>query len=179
MEYSWLAAYTNPRAEKKVYQLLLDKQIETYLPLVRRLKQWSDRKKWVEEPLIRSYIFVKISEKEYFEVLNTPGLVRFITFEGKAAAIPENQIDTLRKLLSTDTEVEVIDTPPEVGSEITISKGSLLGLKGELIDYKQRNRVVVKLEHVGKSLLINVPLSHIEVIHKGKGENLEEKYWDN
>lgn len=162
LEYHWYAAYTNPRSEKQAYRLLREKGIETYLPLVKRLKQWSDRKKKVEEPLIRSYIFVKISEKEYFDVLNTQHIVRFITFEGKAAPIPENQIDTLRKLLSTDTEVDVIDTPLEAGDPVVVAKGPLLGLTGELLEYKQKKRVLVKLSHTGKTLVVSLPLGFLE-----------------
>ncbi|MGK7394252.1 MAG: UpxY family transcription antiterminator [Candidatus Cyclobacteriaceae bacterium M3_2C_046] len=162
LEYHWLAAYTNPRSEKKADILLKEKGIKTYLPLVTRLKQWSDRKKKVEEPLIRSYIFVHISEKEYFDVLNTQHVVRFITFEGKAAPIPDNQIETLRKLLATDTELEVIDTELEEGDPVKVAKGPLLGMKGELVKYKQKNRVIVRLAHTGKTLVVNLPLGFLE-----------------
>ena len=154
--------YTAPRSEKKVEQRLREKGLEVYLPIVEEVRQWSDRKKKVEEPLIRSYIFVRISEKEYFDVLNTQHIVRFITFEGKAASIPENQIDTLRKLLSTDTEVDVIDTPLEAGDPVVVAKGPLLGLTGELLEYKQRKRVLVKLLHTGKTLVVNLPLGFLE-----------------
>ena len=59
--YKWYPVYTHPRAEKKAHQALSNKGIETYLPLRRQLKQWSDRKKWVDEPFIKSYLFVHIS----------------------------------------------------------------------------------------------------------------------
>ena len=162
VEYQWFAAYTNPRSEKKAYKLLKEQGITTYLPLIKRMKQWSDRRKKVEEPLIRSYIFVKISEREYFKVLNTQHVIRFVTFEGKAVPIPEDQIETVKKLLSTDTEVDVIDTPMEEGDEVRVAKGPLLGLKGELVEYKQRKRVMVKLEHTGKTLVVNLPLAFLE-----------------
>jgi len=85
----WYAVYTRSRTEKQTQELLLRSGIEVYLPLVKNLKQWSDRKKWVEEPLFRSYLFVHISPAEYYDVLNIPGAVRYITFEGKAVAIPK------------------------------------------------------------------------------------------
>ena len=62
MSYNWYALYTFPRFEKKVYKRLVERGIEAYLPLQKKLRKWKDRKKWIEEPLIRSYIFVKISE---------------------------------------------------------------------------------------------------------------------
>src|ERR1700744_6665019 len=89
--YKWYPVYTNPRAEKKAYQALLNKGIETYLPLHRQLKQWSDRKKWVEEPLIKSYLFVKIAEQQQTEVLMTRGVSRFIYFSNKITSMPEKQ----------------------------------------------------------------------------------------
>lgn len=162
LKYQWFAAYTNPRSEKMAERLLKQQGITVYLPVVRRLKQWSDRKKMVEEPLIRSYIFVNVSEKEYFKVLNTQHVVRFITFEGKAAPIPEDQIDILRRLLATDTEIDVIDTPIEEGSPIVVNRGPLLGMTGELLEYKQKKRVMVKLSHTGKTLIVNLPLAFLE-----------------
>lgn len=160
--YSWYAIYTNPRSEKKANILLQEKNINTYLPLVKRLKQWSDRKKMVEEPLIRSYLFVNISEKEYFEVLNTQHVSRFITFEGKAVPIPENQIEIVKRLLSTDLEVDVTSENLAEGDTIRVARGPLIGMVGQLIKYKQRKRVMVKLEQIGKSLIVNLPLAFLE-----------------
>jgi transcription antitermination factor NusG len=99
LTYNWHALYTRSRHEKRVYDELIYDEIEAYLPLHTVIKQWSDRKKKVEEPMIRSYVFVKISEKEYYNVLNIPAAVRYVTFEGKAAPIPEWQIDVMKKAL--------------------------------------------------------------------------------
>ncbi|MFW5700154.1 MAG: UpxY family transcription antiterminator [Cyclobacteriaceae bacterium] len=160
--YNWYAIYTNPRSEKKANILLQEKNIITYLPLVKRLKQWSDRKKFVEEPLIRSYLFVNISEKEYFEVLNTQHVSRFITFEGKAVPIPEDQIEIVKRLLSTDLEVDVTSENLAEGDTIRVARGPLIGMVGQLIKYKQRKRVMVKLEQIGKTLIVNLPLAFLE-----------------
>ena len=73
MASNWYALYTKPRSEKKVLDRLLEQEIEAYLPLQKKLRQWKDRKKWVEVPLINSYIFVKIEHKDYFNVLDTVG----------------------------------------------------------------------------------------------------------
>jgi len=157
----WYAAYTKPRNEKKVYDRLVSAGIETYLPLQKRLKQWSDRKKMVEEPLFRSYIFVKISQKEYYTVLNTAGLVRYITFEGKAVPIPENQIDQIKQLLEQNVEVEAIDEKLEPGTMVEIKFGSLMGLEGELIEHHGKKKVIVRIEHISHSLLVTLPSGYI------------------
>src|SRR4051812_47027918 len=91
----WYPVYTNPRAEKKAYEALVNKGIEAYLPLQRTLKQWSDRKKWVEEPLIKSYLFVRIAEHAQAEVLMTKGIARFIYFSGRISPMPDRQIEEL------------------------------------------------------------------------------------
>ena len=86
--------------ERKLLENLKEKNIECYLPMRKVLKIWSDRKKWVEEPLFRCYLFVKVSYKEFFTVLNTPGGVCYVSFGGKAQSIPEVQINNIRTFLN-------------------------------------------------------------------------------
>src|SRR5476649_1703704 len=104
--YKWYPVYTHPRAEKKACQALLKKGIETYLPLQRQLKQWSDRKKWVEEPFIRSYLFVSITDQQQAEVLMTKVIARFIYFSNKIASMPDRQMDELKLLMASPYDLE-------------------------------------------------------------------------
>lgn len=157
----WYAAYTKPRNEKKVYERLLSAGIETYLPLQRKLKQWSDRKKMVEEPLFRSYIFVRITQKEYYNVLNTFGIVRYITFEGKAVPIPDKQIDQIKQLLEQDVEIEAVEEVITPGTIVEVRFGSLMGLNGELVEHQGKKKVVVKINHISHSLLVTLPSQYI------------------
>jgi transcriptional antiterminator RfaH len=157
----WYAAYTKPRNEKKVYDRLIAAGIETYLPLQRLLKQWSDRKKMVEEPLFRSYIFVRITQKDYYNVLNTNGLVRYITFEGKAVPIPDNQINLIKQLLEENLEVESVDEFLEPGVTVEVKLGSLVGLTGELIEHKGKKKVIVRIDHISHSLLVTLPTQYV------------------
>jgi transcriptional antiterminator RfaH len=160
---NWFAVYTRSNYEKKVYALLEKQSIETYLPIQKSLRQWSDRKRWVEEPLIRSYIFVKISEKQYFQVLNTPGVVCFVTFSGKAAVIPPAQIEILRRLLTTDITLEVSTEALRPGDTVEIIAGKLLGITGELIEHKGNKKVVIRIEQTGHSLLLTIPISFLRL----------------
>ncbi len=161
IEARWYAAYTKPRNEKKALERLEATGIEAYLPLQRRLKQWSDRKKMVEEPLFRSYIFVRITQKDYYNVLNTFGVVRYITFEGKAVPIPDNQIDLIKNLLEQNVEFEAIEEVLKLGTRVEVKFGSLLGLIGELVEHKGKQKVVVRLEHISHSLLVTLPTQYI------------------
>jgi len=161
IEARWYAAYTKPRNEKKALERLLAAGIETYLPIQRRLKQWSDRKKMVEEPLFRSYIFVRITQKDYYNVLNTYGVVRYVTFEGKAVPIPNNQIDLIKNLLEQNVEIEAVEESLEPGTRVEVKFGSLIGLMGELIEHKGKQKVVVRLEHISHALLVTLPTQYV------------------
>ncbi len=161
IEARWYAAYTKPRNEKKALERLEAAGIESYLPLQKRLKQWSDRKKMVEEPLFRSYIFVKITQKDYYNVLNTFGVVRYITFEGKAVPIPDNQIDLIKNLLEQNIEFEAVEEVLKPGTRVEVKFGSLLGLIGELVEHKGKQKVVVRLEHISHSLLVTLPTQYV------------------
>ncbi len=163
-EAKWYAAYTNSRAEKKVFAELQQQGIETYLPLQKKLKQWSDRRKWVEEPLLRCYIFVKIDMTDYYRVLNTRGVVRYITFEGKAVPIPENQIDVLRRVVATEADVEVSSEKFDPGDRVKVVSGPLLGLEGEMVNYRGSRRVMVRFDQLGQHLLVSINAGFLEAI---------------
>jgi len=164
---NWFAVYTNPRAEKKIHAELLNKGFTVYLPLLRTLRQWSDRKKWVEEPLFRSYLFVYISEKEYFEVLNITGVVRFVTFEGKAVPVPQRQIDAIRYFLSEETPESLsIDTDLTPGQAVEIARGPLHGLAGELVSVQGRRKVRVQIEALGQFIYLTVSPGDLRVIRE-------------
>ena len=161
-QYNWYPVYTNPRAEKASADLLSRKGIEVYLPLQKQLKTWSDRKKWVEEPLIKSYVFVKIVVKQQSEVLSTKGICRFLYFSGKVASMPERQIDQLKLLMAKETELEIVDHIFEKGEKVYIKAGPLQGMKGELVSFHSQKKLVLKFDHIGQSVIIQVPLAFIE-----------------
>ena len=161
-EARWYAAYTKSRTEKKVLARLTDNGFEAYLPILRKRHQWSDRLKWVEEPLIRSYIFIRANEKEYYDAINTPGLVCYVTFEGKAAPIPDRQIDTLKMLLDEGAEMEVSNERFAPGQKIIVISGTLVGMQGEMVEYRGKKKVLVRLGSTGTNILVTVSLDLIE-----------------
>ena len=160
---NWFAVYTLPRAEKKAYAEIVGKGIQAYLPLQRNLKQWSDRKKWVEEPLFRSYIFVNIPQSQYFDVLNTTGIVRYITFEGKAVSIPPRQIEAVKFFLSSDDPLPENMEHYLPGQSVEVIKGPLKGLFGELVQLAGKQKVKVEISAVGQSIFVTIPMSHLKI----------------
>jgi transcriptional antiterminator RfaH len=155
-EYKWYAVYTKSRTEKKVAGLLLREKIEVYLPLKKTLKQWSDRKKWVEEPLIRAYVFIKISEKEYYTALNTPGVLKYVTFDGKAAPIAEWQIIALQKVIEGIDDYELSSEVFKKGNKVKITSGSMAGVIGEIVETRGNKKFIIRIEHIGYSILLNL-----------------------
>ena len=164
MDANWYALYTHPRAEKKTYERLLKKNIEAFLPVQMKLRQWKDRKKWIEEPLFRSYIFVKISDREYYEVLNTYGVVRYVTFSGKAVPIPDWQIKAVKQLLESNHEFEITNNDLIKGELVKVISGVLIGMKGELISINSGKKVLVRIDNIGHNLIVSIPLTQIEPI---------------
>lgn len=167
MEYQWYAIYTRSRFEKKIFAKLQDIGIETYLPLYKVLRQWKDRKKFVNEPLLRSYIFVKVSPKEYFEVFKIDGVVRYVSFSGKAAPIKESQIESLKIILSNNFEVVVLEKNniPH-GHPIKIVEGAFAGFEGELVKFMGKKHVMIRIEQIGRTISVKIPLEHIEAFEK-------------
>ena len=162
-EYKWYAVYTKPRNEKKVVKELSIKGITNYCPLIKTLRQWSDRKKMVEEPLFRSYIFVNVSETEYYDAINTLGVVKYVTFGGKAVSIPENQIDIIKRTLNQNIDFEVSTKRFKKGEKIEVLHGSLAGLKGEIQTVSGKKTLLIRIDNIGYSLLVHIPQSNLKL----------------
>ncbi len=165
-EKRWYAVYTSARAEKKVTKRLTDIGIEAFLPLQKTLRQWSDRKKLVEKPLISSYVFVKVTPKEFFPVRTTDGVVKFIMIAGKPVVIPEYQITNLRILCGSDAEVSVSDDVFTKGDMVEVIIGSLTGLRGELIRIGKKHKVVIRIIQPGMNLTVDIKTTSIRKLEK-------------
>ncbi len=119
----WYAIYTKPRWEKKVHSLLSEKKIESYCPLNKVRKKWSDRMKTVEEPLFKSYVFAKVNEEEQTKVRMTAGVMNFVYWQGKPAIIPAKEIETIRKFLNEYENVMAEPIQLKEDGRVTIRQG--------------------------------------------------------
>jgi transcriptional antiterminator RfaH len=163
-EPKWYAIYTRPRAEKLVYQRLLEEEIETFLPLQKTFREWSDRKKLVEKPLLPSYIFVKTPRSNFPKIYKTNGVVKFVSFEGNPVSIPQKQIDNLRLLINSDTPIEVSSDKFSTGDNVEVISGSLIGLTGELIKIGSKNRVIVRIDRLDQNLILKIPKTFLRKV---------------
>lgn len=163
-EEKWYALYTRPRAEKQIYQRLLESGVETYLPLQKTIRQWSDRKKVIEKPLLSSYLFVKTHPKNFPVVYKTYGVVKFVSFEGQPVSIPQKQIDTLRLIIDSNADIEVSSENFAKGDNVEVIAGALSGLTGELIKIGTHNRFVVRIDRLDQNLILKIPRTFLKKI---------------
>lgn len=153
---NWYAVYTRSRYEKKSAQLISELGIEAYVPLRRVVRNWSDRRKLVLEPVIRSYVFVKTDHAHYEKVLAVDGVVRYVWFGGKPAVIPEKQINIMKAALGNDVEIQAVPALLKVGMPVRVTAGPLAGMEGELLRFHGRKKVAIKLETLGQTLLFTL-----------------------
>jgi len=159
----WYAVYTKPRWEKKIHKLFNEKGLESYCPLNKIRRKWSDRIKIVEEPLFKSYVFVKAAEEEKTKVRSTNGVLNFVYWQGKPAIIKEKEIDVIKKFLH---EYEtVIAEPIELKSDmkIKIQQGAFMD-KDATITKVLGNKVQVIIESIGYSLVAVIDKSNIAMV---------------
>jgi len=151
----WYAVYTKPRWEKKVHSLLQEKGIESYCPLNRVIKQWSDRKKKVEVPLFTSYVFVNIPETDQSKVRMVNGIVNFVYWLGKPAVIREDEIKALRGFVDEHENITVEATGYKEGDSIAIETGIFKGQKA-VVNKVSRKRLELILETLQLKLVVDI-----------------------
>ena len=134
MSRKWLAVYTRPRWEKKVNQLLIEKGLESYCPLNKVRRKWSDRIKIVEEPLFKSYVFVKVNDDDRTAVRMTNGAINFVYWDGKPAVIREKEIIAIKRFLNEYENVEAIAADLKINQRVRITNGTLMDQEGKVLD---------------------------------------------
>lgn len=161
----WYAIYTKSRWEKKVNLLLQESGIESYCPLNKVHRKWSDRMKVVEEPLFKSYVFVKVNEQEKTAVRMVNGVVNFVYWLGKPAIIKDKEIETIKRFLDEYDNVEVKQIPIEAGKKVIVQSGLLMGKKGTIKKVLNK-KVVVSIESIGFTLTAYIEKSKITILEK-------------
>jgi len=151
----WIAVYTKPRHEKTVENELLKKGFEIYLPILKERRKWSDRKKWVEFPLFRSYIFVRTEIKNSLFVLQTMGVVKVIKFGGEVAVIQNDSIRAIKLMIEGGYMPDAIDYFVK-GETVEVKSGPLKGLIGEVIRMDNNDRLLVRVDAIQHSISVQI-----------------------
>jgi transcription antitermination factor NusG len=157
----WYAAYTLPRHEKAVADRLSRQEVETYLPLYCAVHCWNQRRAKVELPLFPGYLFVKMIITDRVRILAQPGVIRLVSFNGKAAALPDDEVEKLRSTLA------VCKAEPypflAVDKRVRIKSGPLAGLEGKILRRKGMMRLVVSIDLIQRAILLELDAADAQV----------------
>ena len=164
----WLVIYVASRQEKKVEIDLNIAGIECYLPLAKKLSQWSDRKKWVEFPMFNGYVFIRPNKFQMDAVLQIRGVVNYLRFERKPAVVRDEEIEIIKKIAISGYHVENVYNPEdyEIGEILKVTEGPLKGQEVELVRKNDEKTFLVSFESINQSIKIQLPA---EVLEKPKG----------
>ncbi len=161
----WYAIYTRPRHEKKVFDQLTEKKIESFLPLITRVRQWKDRKKKVDMPLFNSYLFVHIDYKNRFSVLQTKGVVKIVNFNGVPAVVPDWQIESLRKMLEHPEKIQ-LENYIRPGEIVEVIEGPFKGMRGMVRKTKNQTRLIVTIEGIMQSVSVEIDTDFVKRVEE-------------
>lgn len=158
-EISWKVVYVASRQEKKVALRLEQQGIQYFLPLYKKMQQWSDRKKWVEFPLFNGYLFVKPDEFERDRVLQTHGVVAYVRYNKEDAFVRDDEIEMIKTMLSSGYSLETMHSPSdfEIGEQVSVSEGPLKGYKVDIIRKNKEELFLVSFDTLGQSIKIELP----------------------
>ena len=155
----WFAVYSAFKKEKFAKKFLDKKGIETYLPLQKVVRKYKTKVKKLEIPLINCYLFVRITKKEYVKVLETDYISRFIKIGKDLIAIPDVEIEIMQRILGENVAIEIEQNTFYQGDDVVITRGSLMGLTGKLVEFHGKEKVVVQLNTIGYSIQIEMDKS--------------------
>lgn len=152
----WLVAYVKMHHEKRVREHLSKLGVENFLPVQSEVRQWSDRKKRVEQVLIPMMIFVHVDTEEQRTVLTHPSVLRYLALRGEhaPAEIPEEQMNRFRFMLDfSDQPISFNTAGLQPGEKVRVIKGPLAGLEGEFVTVGGKSNVIVRINHLGCAVL--------------------------
>jgi len=164
----WYAVYVRSHHEKKVYQLFIENGVESSLPLVRVMKKWSDRKKIVELPLFRGYVFVRIDVSlKKFNILQLDGVVKFIGIKGEPSVIPDKQMHWIHMMVEQENKIRHEKEIP-VGQIVRVIAGPFKGAEGVVKRVgNQAARLVVLMESIMQTVSVEIDPNYLEEIKRG------------
>lgn len=159
----WYAAYTHARHEKKVAQQLEERGIEHFLPVYHSVRLWKDRRKELDLVLFPGYVFTRIDPGDKLRVLQLPGVVRFVSFNGQPTPLPGDDLEALRNALQHGLRAEH-HPYLTAGRRVKVVQGPLTGACGILLRLKTNSRIVISIEAIMRSVSVEVDETHIEPI---------------
>jgi len=157
----WYIIYTSPRKEKKISDELSERDITCFLPLIRSVRKWHDRKKVIYLPAFPSYIFVYLNKfQEYRMVSEMEGVLSYVKFGKSHAIVKQQLIDEIRMAINQDNVI-VSAAYFEAGEKLVIQEGPLTGLHCEMIKSDGKDKILVRIQLLNRNILLDVPTMHL------------------
>ncbi len=155
MDKQWIVVRSKPRSEKVAHNELVKKNIESYLPLLKERRKWSDRKKWVEFPLFSSYLFARIDIKDSIFVLQTQGVNTIVKFGKQIAIVQNSVIEAIKLAMEGGYQLEPVEYFVE-GNRVEVIAGPMKGVKGIVAKLRGQNRLIIKIDAIQQALSIQI-----------------------
>lgn len=164
MNLHWNVIIVLSRNEKKVAEKLNKLGFDIYLPIQQQLRQWSDRKKWVDIVVLPGYVFVRTKPDKYLQILEITGVSRFLKMSGKPVVVPEQEMSRFQHFIekTEDSSIEFLIEKPSVGTLVTIQSGKFKGFSGEVVRHKGKYKLTIQLLNIGY-FLTDISLADIEI----------------
>ncbi len=163
MNRNWYAVYTTVRHEKKVNEALVEKGIETFLPLREVLSQWKDRRKRIKIPLFPGYLFINICLEDRWRVLSTRGTLRIVGSGGVPIPVSLDQIGAIKRVLESRVECDCYPYLTQ-GREVVVVNGPLEGIKGRILERRGNYRIIISVDTIRRSVSVEVDPRDIELV---------------
>ena len=163
-QQNWYVVYTYPNTEKRICNDLTRRQITSFLPIQKVVRQWSDRKKQLEVPLFPSYVFVKIHSKDMWMVTMVDGVARFVSFNGTPAIVKESEVDVIKKIISGARSIRNESNCLTEGDYVQIKNGPLTGLEGRGVCKQGNTRLYHNLTSINKMISVAIDADNLSKI---------------
>ena len=161
----WYLIYTRPRHEKKVHTRLSELNINSFLPLTKKLRVWHDRKKYIDEPLFPSYIFIYLKDMQnYYEGMDTEGSLYYVRSGKEIARVNETIVDNIKIAADQAKDLEISDFRFQPGRKLVITRGALTGLSCEVVETGGKNKLLVRVELLQRNILLSLTEEYLMAI---------------
>jgi transcriptional antiterminator RfaH len=158
----WYLIYTRPHHEKKVYAQLLEQNVESFLPLTKMLRKWHDRKKYIDEPLFPSYVFVHLKDVQHYHVgMDADGSLNYVRIGKEMARVNNQIVEDIRLMVNKGRDLEVSSATIQPGQRLMITQGPLTGLSCEMVEYNGIQHLLVRVHLLQRNLLMTLPAEYI------------------
>jgi transcriptional antiterminator RfaH len=161
----WYVIYTMPRHEKKVYRKLSELNITSFLPLTKKMRVWHDRKKYIDEPLFPSYVFVYLKDMQnYYGGSDVEGALYYVKSGKEIARVNETVVNNLKVITSQSDVIETYADQFPPGRQLVIREGALTGLSCEVIQVNNKQKLLVRVDLLQRNVLVTLSVEQLMAI---------------